>query len=178
VPLTSKFKSLSNGRFGWLLNVLFFVAVFVGVSAFQMRNMLSPSGDLSPELSGPLLRGGNYDIADIGEKPALVYFFAPWCKICGASADNLARLRRLRDENSLEILAVALDWQNVDEVRQYVERHEIDLPVLLGGQSVTTNWKIYAFPTYYVLDSERHIRRRDLGYSTQLGLWWRTWLVD
>jgi hypothetical protein len=35
-----------------------------------------------------------------------------------------------------------------------------------------------AFPTYYVLDSERRIRRRDLGYSTQFGLWWRTWLVD
>lgn len=177
MSIASKVKSFAKGRFGWLLNVLFFVAVFIGVSTFQMRNMLSPSGDLSPALSGPLLRGGTYDIADIGDKPTLVYFFAPWCKICGASADNLARLRRLRDENSLEILAVALDWQNVDEVRQYVERHEIDLPVLLGGNNVARDWKIYAFPTYYVLDSDRHIRRRDLGYSTQFGLWWRTWLV-
>jgi peroxiredoxin len=178
VSLISKLKIISEGRLSWLLNVLFFVAVFIGVSTFQMRNMLPPSGDLSPPLSGPLLRGGTYDIAEIGDKPALVYFFAPWCKICGASADNLARLRRLRDERSLEILAVALDWQNVDEVRQYVERHEIELPVLLGSQNVTSIWKIYAFPTYYVLDSNRHIRRRDLGYSTQFGLWWRTWLVD
>ena len=173
-----KLKAFSEGRFGWLLNVLFFVAVFLGISTFQMRNMLTPSGDLSPELSGPLLRGGTYDIAEIGDKPALVYFFAPWCKICGASADNLARLRRLRDEDSLEILAVALDWQSTDEVRQYVERHEIDLPVLMGDPGITSDWKISAFPTYYVLDSERHIRRRDLGYSTQLGMWWRTWLVD
>ena len=178
MSITAKLKSLSEGRFGWLLNVLFFVAVFIGVSTFQMRNMLPPSGDLAPELSGPLLRGGTYDIADIGDKPALVYFFAPWCKICGASADNLARLRRLRAESSLEILVVALDWQNIDEVRQYVERHEIDLPVLLGGKSIANDWKIYAFPTYYVLDSDRQIRRRDLGYSTQFGLWWRTWLVN
>lgn len=178
MSIISKLRAFSSSRFGWLLNALFFVALFIGVSAFQMRNMLSPSGELSPELSGPLLRGGDYDIAEIGGKPALVYFFAPWCKICGASADNLARLRRLRDEQSLAILAVALDWQDVDEVRQYVVRHEIDLPVILGGQSVASDWQIVAFPSYYVLDSDRHIRRRDLGYSTQFGLWWRTWLVD
>ena len=174
----SRAKDFLRKRSGLLLNILFFVAVFVGVSTFQMRNMLTPSDELSPALSGPLLRGGTYDIAEIGDRPALVYFFAPWCKICGASADNLARLRRLRDETSLEILAVALDWQSADEVRQYVERHGMELPVLLGGHNVTSDWKIYAFPTYYVLDSDRHIRRRDLGYSTQFGLWWRTWLVD
>ncbi len=178
MTVSSTAKEVLRRRSGLLLNILFFVAVFVGVSVFQMRNMLAPSDELSPGLSGPLLRGGSYDIATIGRKPALVYFFAPWCKICGASADNLARLRRLRDENSLEILAVALDWQSVDEVQQYVQRHDIELPVLLGDASVTSNWKIYAFPTYYVLDSDRHIRRRDLGYSTQFGLWWRTWLVD
>jgi hypothetical protein len=171
-------KEFLRRRSSWLLNILFFIAVFAAVSAFQMRNMHAPSNELSPALSGPLLRGGTYDIAAIGDRPALVYFFAPWCKICGASADNLVRLRRLRDEDSLEILAAALDWQTVDEVREYVQRHDIDLPVLLGGASVASDWKIYAFPTYYVLDSDRHIRRRDLGYSTQLGLWWRTWMVD
>ena len=178
MSILGKIKEHSGGRAGWLLNILFFLVVFAAVSAFQMRNMHSPSDELSPELSGPLLSGGTYDIAAIGDKPALVYFFAPWCKICGASAGNLARLRRLRDESSLAILAVALDWQTVDEVRQYVQRHEIDLPVLLGGAGVASDWKIYAFPTYYVLDSDRHIRRRDLGYSSQFGLWWRTWLVD
>ena len=160
------------------LNALFVVVVFVAITAFQTRNMLSTSDTPAPELSGPLLRGGNYDLADAGDRPVLVYFFAPWCRICAVSSDNLVRLRRLRDEESLEILAVALDWQTANEVREYVERHEIDLPVLLGGQQITRDWHIHAFPTYYVLDSGHRIQRRDLGYSTQLGLWWRTWIVD
>lgn len=167
-------KKKSTGLF---LNALFFIAVFVAASTFQARNMLSTSETPAPALTGPLLRGGSYDISAADNRPVLVYFFAPWCKFCAASSDNLTRLRRLRDEESLQILTVALDWQDRDEVLEYVNRHDIDLPVLLGDGHIARDWRVQAFPTYYVLDSDRRIRRRDLGYSSQFGLWWRTWLV-
>ncbi|MBT8065852.1 MAG: TlpA family protein disulfide reductase [Gammaproteobacteria bacterium] len=170
-----KFLKLQKGLF---LNVLFFVAAFAAISAFQMRNMLATSDEIAPSLSGPLLRGGSYDVAAAGDRPVLVYFFAPWCTFCAVSSDNLKRLRRLRDDDSLEILTVALAWQDIDEVRNYVERHEINLPVLLGDSSIAEDWRVHAFPTYYVLDSQKRVHRRDLGYSTQFGLWWRTWFVN
>lgn len=165
-------------RKGLLLNTLFLVVAFIAISAFQTRNMLATSGEMAPALRGLLLSGETYDLAAIGDRPVLVYFFAPWCTFCAVSSNNLVRLRRFRDDDSLEILAVALDWQNLDEVRDYVDRHELDLPVLLGESSIAQDWSVYAFPTYYVLDSKRGIRRRDLGYSTQFGLWWRTWFVN
>ena len=165
-------------RSSLLVNALFFLVVFLGLSAFQTRNMLSASGPSAPALAGPLLAGGSYDIATAGDRPILVYFFAPWCKVCAASSDNLTRLRRLRDDESLEILAVVLDWQDRDEVRSYVDRHEFDLPVVLGDSRMAKDWRVYGFPMYYVLDSDHQIRRRDFGYSSQFGLWWRTWFVD
>ena len=170
-------KFLSQRR-SLFLNVLFFLAVFLAVSTFQARNMLSTSGTTAPALNGPLLRGGSYNISAAGNRPVLVYFFAPWCNFCAASSDNLTRLRRLRDANSLEILTVVLDWQDRDEVQDYVDRHALDLPVVLGDRRIAQDWHVYAFPTYYVLDNDRRIRRRDLGYSTQFGLWWRTWIVN
>lgn len=178
MPSQQRIRQFLKQRTGLFLNALFFVAVFLVVSTFQARNMLSTSDTAAPALSGPLLRGGSYDIAATGNRPVLVYFFAPWCKICAVSSDNLTRLRRLRDDDSLAILTVVLDWQDLEEVRNYVDRHELDLPVVLGDSQIAQDWRVYAFPTYYVLDSERRIRRRDLGYSTQFGLWWRTWLVN
>jgi len=178
MPRQTRIRQSLKQRSGLFLNALFFVAVFLAVSAFQARNMLSTSGTTAPALNGPLLRGGSYDIAAAGERPVLVYFFAPWCKFCAVSSDNLTRLRRLRDADSLEILTVVLDWQDQDEVRHYVDRYELDLPVVLGDSRIAQDWHVFAFPTYYVLDSDRRIRRRDLGYSTQFGLWWRTWLVN
>lgn len=161
-----------------LLNAVVIVAVFLGVMAYQSRNMLPAGGQAAPELRGVTLAGEAYDLADAGSRPALVYFFAPWCKICAASAGNLDRLRRWRDESEFEMVAVALDWGAVEEVRAYVERHDLDLPVVLGDASVARDWQIYAFPSYYVLDSERRIARRDVGYSSQLGLLWRAWTID
>ena len=178
MPNQQTIRNFLKQRKGLFLNVLFFVAAFLALSAFQTRNMLSTSNVPAPALGGPLLRGGNYDIAAVEGRPTLVYFFAPWCKFCAASSDNLTRLRRLRDDDSLEILTVALDWQDRREVQDYVDRHAIDLPVVLGDSRIAEDWRVYAFPTYYVVDSERRIRRRDLGYSTQFGLWWRTWFID
>lgn len=165
-------------RSGGLVKTLLIAFALVAVSTFQSRNMLSTSATEAPPLNGPLLRGGSYDLTNTVNRPVLVYFFAPWCKFCALSSDNLVRLRRLRADDSLEILTVALAWQDRDEVRDYVERHKLDLPVILGNSLMAKDWQVYAFPTYYVLDSDHRIRRRDLGYSTQFGLWWRTWVVD
>ena len=161
-----------------LLNVALFAAVFIAVTTWQSRNMLDTGGEAAPGLRGPTLAGEFYELRNAGARPALVYFFAPWCKVCAASAGNLDRLRRWRDESELEMVAVALGWGTVEEVRDYVERHELELPVVLGDAEVARNWQIYAFPSYYVLDSEHRIARRDVGYSSQLGLLWRAWLVD
>ena len=140
--------------------------------------MLATDGQQAPDLRGTTLAGEEYNLKDASGRPALIYFFAPWCKICAASADNLARLRRWRDADELEIVAVGLDWGTREEVRDYAERHGLDITVVLGNAEVARQWKIQAFPSYYVLDRNQRIVRRDIGYSTQFGLWWRAWLIN
>jgi peroxiredoxin len=151
-----------------------FVAVFLAVSAWQSRNLLGTNRVPAPPLSAATLYGDRYDLATSSGKPVLVYFFAPWCAFCSASADNVVRLRNLRDEAGLDIIAVALDWQSRDEVREYASEHKLNVPVLLADAAAAKAWHVYAFPTYYVLDSEHRVVARDIGYSTQLGLWWRS----
>jgi len=161
----------------FLLNAGLIAVVFFGGLAFQSRNMLATDGQAAPELRGTTLTGQPYDLENASGRPALVYFFAPWCKFCAASSGNLNRLRRWRDTNDIEIVAVALDWDTADEVRDYVERHDLDVTVVLGDAKVMRQWQIYAFPSYYVLDSGHRVARRDVGYSSQLGLWLRAWLI-
>jgi peroxiredoxin len=160
-----------------LLNTGFAAIVFFGLLAFQARNMLPSDSQPAPPLLGMTLGGNVYSLEDAESRPVLVYFFAPWCRICAASAGNLNRLRKWRDEEDIEIIAVALDWGAADEVREYVERHDLNIPVVLGDANVARRWQIQAFPSYYVLDTEHRVIRRDVGYSTQLGLWLRAWLI-
>lgn len=162
----------------WAFNGAMMIVVFVVVSTFQTRNMLATDRQPSPQLSAITLGADNFDLASQNPRPTVVYFFAPWCQYCALSSDNLNRLRRLRGEDALGIVAVALDWEDAEEVSQYAERHELNVPVLLGDAAIARDWKVYAFPTYYVLDSESRIVSRDMGYSTQLGMLWRSWVLD
>ena len=161
-----------------LINVALVIAVFIAAAAFQTRNMLPADRQVAPDLRGPTLAGQSYDLGNAAGRPALVYFFAPWCKICGASAGNLKRLHRWRDASEFEIVAVALDWAGAEDVRRYAERHELDMTVLLGDAGIARQWQIYAYPSYYVLDGQHRVVRRDIGYSSQFGLWWRAWTVN
>lgn len=160
-----------------LLNAALVIAVFVAVTAYQSRNMLPADREAAPELRAATVAGSVYDLGGAHGRPALVYFFAPWCRICGASADNLERLHRWQDEGDLEIVAVALDWSSAGEVREYAERHALSMPVLLADANVRRHWQVQAYPSYYVLDREHRIARRDIGYSSQFGLWWRATTV-
>ena len=162
---------------GYAAEAAAFVAMLLLFYAYQTHGLLPTGEQPAPPLVAPLLSGNSYDLNEDGSEATLVYFFAPWCNVCAASSGNIGLLRELKNQADLEIVMVALDWKTTAEVQEYVKRHEISVPVVLGDRKIASDWNIYAFPTYYLLDSKRGVARRDLGYSTLAGLWWRsTWI--
>jgi peroxiredoxin len=159
-----------------IAEAILFVGVFFAISAYQARNLLDTDRQAAPELVAKTLQGETFKLTAAAQKTTLIYFFAPWCHICAASSDNIRRLRKMRDEDSLSIVMVGLDWQNIDDIRDYALKHDLNVPVLIGDGKVAADWHVFGFPTYYVLDEQHRVVSRDYGYSTQLGLWWRSWL--
>jgi len=157
---------------------LLFIAAFMAISAYQARTLLPTDHEPAPVLRATTLQGEQFDLADLQGTPVLIYFFAPWCPYCSASADNIVRLRKWRSEDELAIVIVALDWQERGQILEYANKHELNAPVVMGGPGIAADWKVHGFPTYYVLDSEHAVVRRDFGYSTQIGLLWRSWLLE
>lgn len=154
---------------------LLFVAVgFSAIYFLQTRNLLATDRQIAPPLMLTSLQGRTIDLHAADDTPTLVYFFAPWCHVCAASAHNLRSIRRSMGDDELSIVLVALDWQDEAEVRQYAERHDLRDLVLLGNRQVASDWHVFGFPTYYVVDSEHRVVRKDFGYSSYFGLWWRT----
>mgnify|MGYP001825419818 FL=1 len=161
---------------GWLPEVAIFIVIVGGVHLYRTQDMLNASGEPSPALFLPTLDGGQAGL-DAGQ-PSLVYFFAPWCTWCAASAHNIRDLQDLRGPDELSVYLVALSYQAVEEVQAYVDRHELDVTVLLGTRETAADWGVSVFPTYYIVDSELGVVHRDYGYTTLAGLWLRTWLAD
>ncbi|MCF6262037.1 MAG: TlpA family protein disulfide reductase [Xanthomonadales bacterium] len=161
----------------WLalvFDAVLIISVFLAIGMWQARDLLPPGSEqTAPVFSLPDRQGNIVNLEDFRGKRVVVYFFAPWCKICSLSMHNLVDVAAKRDPD-LVILALGVEYQQESEIWAFVDKHELQMPVLLGGSQQMIDWKIQAFPTYYVLNEAGQIISRSVGYSTELGIRWRS----
>ena len=164
-----------NSRWGRrLVEVLLFVVIVGGIYAWRIRDLL-PAGDRVPAPAFELtdLQGQPWSLGSLEGKPAVLYFFAPWCGVCDASSPQLRWFDRWQGDD-VQVVLVGLDWSSPAELAEYAARHELQLPVLAAGPQTAADYRIRGYPTYYVLDAEGRVAGRDFGYTTAPGLWLRT----
>jgi peroxiredoxin len=158
----------------YALEALLVVSIVVGVQAWRARDLLpADQRTLAPAFTLADLQGRPWSTAELRGKPAVIYFFAPWCGVCAASSPQLRWFHRWRGDD-VQVLLVGLDWSTPQELRDYAQRHELNLPVLIGDPATGAAYRIQGYPTYYVIDAEGRVARRDTGLSTVAGLWLRT----
>lgn len=170
-------QAATGGRRVWPELVLIALIV-VAVRWYQTRDLLPADAAAAPPFRLQALSGEVVDLADLRGRPTLLYFFAPWCRICSVSAGNIQHLRAAVAEEKLNIIMVALSYESSATVRAFSRRHGLEVPVLLGTSATAGDFRVPGFPTYYVIDSNGAIVSRDFGYTTYLGLRWRTFLAD
>jgi thiol-disulfide isomerase/thioredoxin len=149
------------------------ILVFIAIHAWNTRQL--PQGNAVPELVLAQLDSAVIEQELPSDGVGVVYFFAPWCFYCKNSIDNLDKL--VASGDLAWARAVALDYGDQGEVRQFVAETGLSQPVLLGTPQTTQDWNINAFPTYFVIDANGDITGRSVGYSTSLGLWVRSKLA-
>ena len=160
-----KNKKAGNLLIG-LRDIAVFVAVIVAITAWQSRHLLDSDGTV--ELNNIRLvdlSGGTENLLT-GEKQTLLYFFAPWCKICSMSIGNLDYL----SSENINIVTVAMDYESVEEVQLFVDENQVKSLVLLGTQDLKSNFNINGYPTYYLINEQSQVISSSFGYSSALGL--------
>lgn len=105
-------------------------------------------------------------------KTTVLYFFAPWCQVCHVSIGNLQTL--FEHNQQTDVIAVALDFSNKQEVIDFTNQHQLTFPIALGNEAIKQAFEISAYPSYYVIDENNIIVRKSLGYSSTVGLYLRT----
>ncbi|AZZ97621.1 TlpA disulfide reductase family protein [Pseudoalteromonas sp. R3] len=153
-----------------VLQLIIFAIVFLAVTAYQELGMLADDGKApAPYFALPLLEQPTQraTIKSLQGQQSVVYFFAPWCSICRYSMPNL---NKLHEAGKVNAVAIALDFENTDAVSAFVEDLSLSMPVLLGNSSTASDYKIKAYPTYYVLSDDLKVVERSVGYSSELGI--------
>jgi len=153
----------------WGVQILAALLVLWGVARWQTRRLL-PARSPAPAFSLPALDGSLHSLGQASGRKQVLYFFAPWCKVCGACSRSINALRAARGESELEIYAVGLEWEDGADLVRFAREHELRIPVLRGNVDIERAYRIDTFPTIYVVDERGAVQDRVIGYTTELGL--------
>lgn len=162
-------------RFGRLfIELLLVILVVGGLQAWRARDLLpADERTVAPPFELEDLDGRAWSLEQLRGKPAVIYFFAPWCGVCAASSPQLRWFQRWRG-GEVSVLLIGLDYASPGELQEYARDHGLDVPVLAGRPDTGVAYRVRGYPTYYVLDAQGRIAARDMGYTTAPGLWFRT----
>jgi thiol-disulfide isomerase/thioredoxin len=104
------------------------------------------------------LDGRTQDLAQLRGRVVLVNFWTSWCPPCVREMPSMQRLKAKLAKRPFTILAVAMAESDKD-VRAFLAKMKVDFAVPMDRDgTVLKSWKVFVFPTSFVLDAQGNIR--------------------
>ena len=148
---------------------VFFILAFVAFFSLSAQ-----AGELKPYKGKPLpdfelsdLKGGKHSLSDYKGKVVLVNFWATWCPPCVKEMPSMQRLQDKYQGKDFQILAVNMG-EDATTITIFLDKIKVNFPILMDSDgTVLKQWKIFAFPTTFLIDKDGNI-----AYGLFGGLEW------
>jgi len=150
-----------------MLKVILLLILTLGLLVTGCSPPSEPSeariGGRAPDFELNSLDGQTISLSDFRGKPVLLNFWASWCGPC---VFEMPFLQEIYDEWSgkgLILLAVNIG-ESSSKVKEFLQKHNLSLPVLLDTKKVAAQkYNIAAIPTTFFIDKDGIIREIFLG---------------
>ena len=136
---------------------------FSATSAPATKLAAVPGALPAPALELEAFDGSRFRLAGHEHQVVLVNFWASWCRPCVEEIPSLHRLQAEIDNPDFAIVTVNVG-ENRERIGRFLEKVPLELPLLMDlDGKVSTDWKIYVYPSSYLVDHQGKIRYAYLG---------------
>jgi peroxiredoxin len=124
------------------------------------------AGAKAPEWELVNLDGKKVKSSDFAGKVVVLDFWATWCPPCVKEIPSFIELQKQYSDKGLTIVGVSLDQDPPEEVKNFVEKHKMNYPVVMGDEKTAEAFGgIEAIPTTFVIDRDGRVVSRHVGYT-------------
>lgn len=110
--------------------------------------------------------GKTHTLADYRGKWVIVNFWATWCPPCLEEIPDLVAISDARED--VQVLGVAMGYQDPQQVLQFAEGMFVDYPIVLGDEKTARQiGKVVGMPTTFVYDPKGRLAQRYVGKVTR-----------
>jgi peroxiredoxin len=115
-----------------------------------------------------LISGENFQLSDHRGKVVLLNIWATWCGPCIEEIPHFVDLYSTYRDKSFVILGVSVDKQGPGVVVPFIEKHEVNYPVVIDNGTIMDKYgPTMGIPTTYVIGKEGDLRYFAVGALTK-----------
>jgi thiol-disulfide isomerase/thioredoxin len=104
------------------------------------------------------INGKSLDLSSLKGEVVLVNFWATWCRPCVEEVPSLSRLVSRMRGKPFKVVSVNVG-ETPEDIRRFTASMAVNFDILMDrdGKAVR-DWKVYAYPSNYLLDKNGNIR--------------------
>lgn len=154
----------------YLLEILLLFVLVFAAEAFLTRDAVR---GVAPPIEARTLDGRSFSLDELAGSPAVVHFWATWCRICELEQGMVQQLAQ-----GYPIISVSMQSGTDAEVAAWMDERDLSYPVVndpLG--ELARRYGVRAVPASFVLDARGRVRFVTRGYTSGAGMRARLWLA-
>lgn len=150
-----KKQKLLHACISYTVLIVAFLLASLAQAATQM-----PSFALESARDGKIIESNSFD-----GKVLLLTFFATWCPPCTEEVPILVKLQDDLADAGFSVIGLSVDLQNPGLVAEFIEKQEINYPVLMAVTQTTEDFGgVYGIPVAFLVNKSGNVVKKYTGY--------------
>ncbi len=146
------------------IRIAVLLLIVIGLSTRNVgtwnRGMAAEPADPVPEFHLVTMDGSSVGKASLNGKPALLMFWAPWCRVCQQELPVLGKFYQEDRPSQLQVLSIGFA-DSQDNIEEFIHAHPdtFVFPTAYDEDNVVAkNFRIRATPTFVLLNGKGQIQ--------------------